>query len=384
MVGGGPQELTAEVIETGLCTNCGACQGLCPYWLSNRGRTYKFFSCSRESGQCYAFCPRTLTDMEKLRLEFFDRNDIVQEIGPFRGLYITRAADKDIRANSQHGGTVTALVELAMKEGFLDAAVMTHSGGGLSPTGMLVFRPGDVRQCSGSSFQIPPTLAVLNEALREGKYRKIGVVGTPCKTLAVYKMKKMFLDGNDRRADSIGIVFGLFCGWGIGWEGLEKLVKTKICSEKLKRIDIPPSKYQIMELCTGDGRIEIPLDEVYPIVRDSCRYCIDMTAEFSDLSVGGARSSAGWDFDRGWNQVIVRSKKGEELLKIAIKKGVLEYREIEPEDLEKLRKASVNKKKNAIRKIIKKTGNLNNLLYLDPDDPLLQSLLLEAKQEGAS
>ncbi|HAD06531.1 MAG TPA: hypothetical protein DCE76_05165, partial [Anaerolineaceae bacterium] len=155
-------------------------------------------------------------------------------------------------------------------------------------------------------------------------------------------------------------------------------------SEKLKRIDIPPSKYQIMELCTGDGRIEIPLDEVYPIVRDSCRYCIDMTAEFSDLSVGGARSSAGWDFDRGWNQVIVRSKKGEELLKIAIKKGVLEYREIEPEYLEKLRKASVNKKKNAIRKIIKKTGNLNNLLYLDPDDPLLQSLLLEAKQEGAS
>ncbi len=40
-----------------------------------------------------------------------------------------------------------------------------------------------------------------------------------------------------------------------------------------------------------------------------------MTAEFCDLSVGGARSADGWDVDKGWNQVIVRSDKGEQLFK---------------------------------------------------------------------
>ena len=172
--------LDTQVIKPGLCTGCGACQGMCPYWDSVDGRTICYFDCERRDGRCQRFCPRMPTDLDALRRQFFQEETILPEIGPFRGLYLTRAADESIRANAQHGGTMTALVELALKEGFIDAAVLTRSKGGLNPEGTLAATPEEVRACCGSSFQVPPTLAVLNRALREDKYHAIGVVGTPC------------------------------------------------------------------------------------------------------------------------------------------------------------------------------------------------------------
>nr|WP_325251256.1 Coenzyme F420 hydrogenase/dehydrogenase, beta subunit C-terminal domain [uncultured Oscillibacter sp.] len=338
--------LDTQVIKPGLCTGCGACQGMCPYWDSVDGRTICYFDCERRDGRCQRFCPRMPTDLDALRRQFFPAETILPEIGPFRGLYLTRAADESIRANAQHGGTMTALVELALKEGFIDAAVLTRSKGGLNPEGTLAATPEEIRACRGSSFQVPPTLAVLNRALQEDRYHAIGVVGTPCKTLAVYKMKGNPLPDHDHHASNIGMVFGLFCGWGLDWEGLNALTARHAGPEKVSHTDIPPSKYHSLELRTGAETVSVNLDEVTPLVRSGCHYCTDMTAEFADLSVGGARSADGWDVDRKWNQVIVRSEKGEQLLKIAREKGVLEFKEVPETGLDKLKGASMGKRRN--------------------------------------
>ena len=95
--------LDTQVIQPGLCTGCGACQGLCPYWGSVDGRTVCFFDCERHDGRCQRFCPRMPVDLEALRKQFFPSEDILPEIGPYRGLYLTRAADESIRAHAQIG-----------------------------------------------------------------------------------------------------------------------------------------------------------------------------------------------------------------------------------------------------------------------------------------
>ncbi len=43
--------LDTQVLRPGLCTGCGACQGLCPYWGSVDGRTVCFFDCERADGR---------------------------------------------------------------------------------------------------------------------------------------------------------------------------------------------------------------------------------------------------------------------------------------------------------------------------------------------
>lgn len=366
--------LDTQVIRPGLCTGCGACQGMCPYWDSVEGRTICYFDCERPDGRCQRFCPRMPTDLDALRRQFFPAETILPEIGPFRGLYLTRAAGASLRANAQHGGTMTALVELALKEGFIDAAVLTRSRGGLEPEGVLAATAEEVRACSGSSFQIPPTLSVLNRALREDRCRAIGVVGTPCKTLAVYKMKARPLAENDNHAENIGMVFGLFCGWGLDWEGLRDLTAKHADPETVSHMDIPPSKYHSLELRQGDRTVSVDLDEVTLLVRSGCRYCTDMTAEFADLSVGGARSADGWDVDKGWNQVIVRSEKGAKLLELAREKGVLEFKDVPESGLEKLKKASLGKKRTGVRNLRQLTGSDSDLGYLNPSKALFQEL----------
>ena len=362
--------LDTQVIKPGLCTGCGACQGMCPYWDSADGRTVCYFDCERRDGRCQRFCPRMPTDLDALRRRFFQEETILPEIGPFRGLYLTRAADESIRANAQHGGTMTALVELALAEGFIDAAVLTRSKGGLNPEGTLAATPEEIRACSGSSFQVPPTLAALNRALKEGKYHAIGVVGTPCKTLAVYKMKGNPLPDNDNHAGNIGMVFGLFCGWGLDWEGLRDL--TARHAQGVAHMDIPPSKYHSLELRQERGEtVSVSLDEVTPLVRSGCRYCTDMTAEFSDLSIGGARSAAGWDEDKHWNQLIVRTEKGQKLLDLAREKGVLECREVPETGLDKLKGASLGKKRTGAKHLRERTGDLG---YLEPSAALFEGL----------
>ncbi|WP_295761351.1 Coenzyme F420 hydrogenase/dehydrogenase, beta subunit C-terminal domain [uncultured Oscillibacter sp.] len=366
--------LDTQVLRPGLCTGCGACQGLCPYWGSVDGRTVCFFDCERRDGRCQRFCPRMPTDLDALRRQSFPAETILPQIGPFRGLYLARAADESIRASAQHGGSMTALVELALVEGFIDAAVLTRSRGGLAPEGVLAATAEEVRSCSGSSFQVPPTLAVLNRALKEDRYHSIGVVGTPCKTLAVYKMKAYPLPEEEDRSGNIGMVFGLFCGWGLDWDGLNALTAAHADPAKVSHMDIPPSKYHSLELREEGETVSVDLDEVTPLVRSGCRYCADMTAEFADLSVGGARSADGWDVDKGWNQIIVRSEKGQRLLDLAREKGVLEFKEPMEGGLEKLQKAAMGKKRTAAANLRQLTGRPDDLGYLEPSRELFKDL----------
>jgi coenzyme F420 hydrogenase subunit beta len=112
-------------------------------------------------------------------------------------------------------------------------------------------------------------------------------------------------------------------------------------------MDIPPSRYHTLEVYTKAGTSRVSLDEVNSCVRESCRSCGDMTAEFSDLSVGSARLPEGWETARFWNQVIVRTKRGSDLLELARRKGVLEFRKVPAGNLEKLKAASLSKKRAA-------------------------------------
>ena len=123
----GQAALARTVLERGLCTGCGACIGLCPYFASSKDATVQIDACDRAEGRCYAYCPRTPTDLEAIRQELYAAETITPELGPFRRFAITRAADEEIRARAQHGGTVTALLTLALQAGMIDEAVLAEA-----------------------------------------------------------------------------------------------------------------------------------------------------------------------------------------------------------------------------------------------------------------
>jgi coenzyme F420 hydrogenase subunit beta len=199
-------------------------------------------------------------------------------------------------------------------------------------------------------------------------------VATPCQALALAKMRAAPFPAKDSNIGKLKLVIGLFCGWALSWRELRSLLRRKLGEDSIRGLDIPPSKHHSMEVHTGKGIIEISLDEVMPAVRKACHYCFDMTAEFSDISVGSARCPEGWEVARGWNQVIVRTRTGHELLELARSRRVLEFRDMPEGNLARLKRASMNKKRAAVKNLADKSGNPKDLLYLDPQDPVLRTL----------
>ena len=168
------------------------------------------------------------------------------------------------------------------------------------------------------------------------------------------------------------LVIGLFCGWALSWEKLKTLLDNRFGGTPIFKLDIPPSKHQSMEVTTDSGIVSLPLKSVEHCMRENCRYCFDMTCEFSDISVGSARSSEGWGVDKGWNQVIVRTETGRMLFDLARQRGILEFKDVPKGNLEKLKAASLNKKRNCINNLVEKSGDTEDLIYLISDDPVVK------------
>ncbi len=359
-------KLKKNVLEQSLCTGCGACVGLCPYQVIYAERTIQLFDCDLQDGKCHAFCPRTPANDDEIRQALFPSEDITAEIGAISGFYLTRAADPALRAQAQHGGTVSALLRLAMNEGLIDAAIVSGQNEDFEQEGKLVEDIPDLMRHAGSCFTVSPTVAAFN-ALPDGRFKRIGLVATPCQALALAKMKTTKIEGYSK-AQSIALVIGLFCGWTLSVEKFQHLLSAyHLTRGDLTGMDIPAGK-NILELQTRDRIIDVPMSEADACVRTACRYCVDSTAEFADLSVGAARYGGDLNEMTGWNQVIVRSRAGRQLIELAREKGVLEVLDAPAQALISLKQAAAEKKKKALKNIVTKSGSAKNLLYLNADD----------------
>jgi coenzyme F420 hydrogenase subunit beta len=369
----GQKELQKEVQDAYFCTGCGACVNLCPYQASYKDQIVLLHACDLKEGGCYAFCPRTPTDLEALKRLLFEPRDLTPEIGAVKGFHIARAASPEIRARAQHGGTATVLITLALQEGIIDTAVLADQGENLLPEGAAVRDPAGIGRRSGSKFVVSPNVAEFNRIAKEGG-KKIGVVATPCQALALAKMRAKPLKTYADRIDQLKLVIGLFCGWALSWKNLTALLRKKADLAEIEGMDIPPSQYHILKLFTQKGTIDVSLDEVTSAVRGACWYCPDLTAEFGDVSVGSARLPEGWEEAKGWNQVIVRTPLGEKILDLARKKKLLEFREVPEGNLAKLKTASLGKKKTAVKNLKIRSRDPKNLYFLDPEDPVFGPL----------
>jgi len=345
----GANELLEDVFEKNLCIGCGACTYLCPYFRSYRGKTAILFPCNLTQGRCWAYCPKVEVDLDDLSERFFGRSYEADPLGFHRSVKISKAGRQVSEGTFQAGGTVSALMSFALSKGYISAAALTDREG-LRPVPRLVQSPDDILRCSSSKYTASPTLSALNQAINEG-HNQIGVVGTPCQVLAIAQMRSNPMGDKDF-SDPVSLVVGLFCTWAVDFREFDAFISERIEGSRITKVDIPPPPAEIMEVYTDNGKIEIPLDEIRELVPNTCSYCTDMTAEFSDISVGVLEGRP------DMNTIITRTDRGEKIVDEARKEGFLILDDIGKENLEHLIWAAGNKKKRAFIKA-KQEGMLN-------------------------
>jgi coenzyme F420 hydrogenase subunit beta len=318
---------------------------ICPYFKNYKGKTAQLFPCTLEQGRCYAYCPKAEVDLNALCQTLQGAPYAGSPLGDFTQVLAARATGKLQKGPFQAGGTVTALITFALKTAMIDAAALTDHKD-LIPIPRLVTHSQEVTRCASSKFMAAPTLSSVNMAVRQG-YRSIGVVGTPCQMVAAAQMRVNPLEKDTHRIP-LALTVGLFCNWALDTRHLIDVLSEKLNISGITRMDIPPPPANTLVLDSEDGRMEISLSEIKPLIPHTCFICLDMTAELADVSVGMFEGRP------GWNTVIVRSEKGSELIEQARRQAFIETANFPAENLQHLSRAGALKKERSLRTLIRR------------------------------
>ncbi len=333
------KRLREEVLGTDVCTACGTCVNLCPNIISIEDRIAVLADCQIASGNCYRYCPRTIPD-PRIAEALCGDVGYGGPVGNYSNYLIARSRLSGKDSFFQYGGTVTALLVEAMRQGLIDYAVVTKAVGNF-PHPAIVKNEEEIISAGGSKYALSPTNKEVNRACTAGS-GKIGVVALPCQATGLRKKQLQPREDGVEKA-SVSLIIGLFCTWALSQAGWRALLNRHVGSRFVKAMDIPPPPANIMVIDVGGERKTIPLDEVGKHVRPGCKVCLDMTAENADISIGMVEGKA------GWNTVITRTEQGASMLESAVGAGIIETGSLDQKAWDHLREASLNKKEQALK-----------------------------------
>ena len=316
--------LMKDVIRPGLCAFCGACAASCPpFSISVQEDAPKLVSRCIACQMCYYSCPRVEFSPETVDEWLFGRRREGDEelIGVYTALYAARSRDEEILKVCQNGGAATSLLLHALEEGVVDGVVCTSSGEKWAPRVCVATSKEELLRCAGTKYSPSPNVFGVRLAVEEYALEKVAIVGVPCHIMGVRKVQMSELR-HEAVAEAVKLAVGLFCMGSYGYEDLMKHLGEKgVDPSAVKKFEISGGKFRVYG---GEGvLLEEPVKTIAGMYRSGCKVCTDFTAEFSDVSVG----NVGTPDD--WSTVIVRTKLGEELLRGAEEKGLLEVRPLE-------------------------------------------------------
>ncbi|MEA3056035.1 MAG: coenzyme hydrogenase subunit beta [Actinomycetota bacterium] len=349
------KELYDEVVTTGLCTGCSGCVIACPHDVlgyNHESGGYKPFHIEEELGpddcvhgqkgctSCTRACPRFRTWETEADEHLFGRvREPEEQSGIYSDVLLTRASDDFIHEIGQDGGLVSALLIWAMREGYIDAALVSYLEGDGSSWKAI---PGvaateqEIIDTAGSRYTYSANPLAIDDALERG-FSKLALVGMSCQSSIPPVMWH-------RKVGKISkpIVFniGLLCSKTFDDAIFEELFEAKYGLKKqdMKKMNIKG----VFQIWMKDGSYhEVPLKECHQWTREGCNHCPDFAAEHADISTGGIGKY------NDWTLTIVRTELGREIIQRMIASGAILSRpgEDDPGAIELMHKLSIKSRK---------------------------------------
>ncbi|RTZ90941.1 MAG: hypothetical protein DSY91_05765 [Deltaproteobacteria bacterium] len=363
--------LTEEIINNGQCASCGACVGLCPYLTLYQGAIVFPDACALERGRCLHYCPKGPLDLNELARQAWKTPYEGLPAGPMRKIVMARA--KTPPEGVQYGGVVSTLILTILKEKGFNGTLLTQWKGRDYPAGIIVRNSEEIAIHTGVHYAGAYSLAALN-GHRKSDPGPIAVVGLPCQILAMRRMHT-FDHPENLHYGADDLLIGLFCTWALSPRPFHAEMKRRFGDREILRYDIPPPPANRFDVFFTDGKkVEIPLEDIRPFINPGCHTCLDMTAEFADISVGAAEGFP------GWNTVIVRTERGAAFFDRLVETGKLETQDLPETSLAHLIEAAAAKKKRALKTLSEKK-DVTDWLGLSPQ---VQESIMNSNSTGGS
>jgi coenzyme F420 hydrogenase subunit beta len=319
--------LMSQIIRQDQCSFCGACMAACPIGiLWPVGEQPSMIGTCALCEICYYQCPNVEFSRDDVEHFLHGRTRTAEEpIGIYRQAFVGRATNANIKNKAQDGGVVTALLAYALDKKLIDAAVVAGRDEKWLARPRVVTKYEELVSNAGTKYTPSPTLLGVRSAIDEYGKSKVGLVGTPCQIRAVRRIQTSPM-GNRRLAQAMTLSIGLFCMESYKYDTLIEnyLISKGIDPTTLTKVAIKKGQFIAT---SGDNEVlRVPLKDISQHVRGSCHQCDDFTAEYADISVGGVGCP------EGYSTVIARTQKGFDILMEAAKAGVVELRELKPDE----------------------------------------------------
>ena len=326
------EKTVAFVPRLGLCTMCGACEGVCPVdavaMEVNRKKgipepVIDFDACT-ECELCVRVCPGFELDLKgHLTKDEQASRPVSKHFGHFHEIFRMRSTNDEFSRHGSSGGMVTATAAHLLASGRVDGVIVTRMvEGRWNETEAIVARSdAELVTSQKSKYQPNPLARVLKKVIRgEIADERLGFVGLPCHIEALRLAQKAFPVLEKR----IGWVMSIFCSRVPSIHATEFL---------LRRHGVDPDRVQTLEYRSGehpghlttrtrDG-VEVTVDHLHWSYwghaylqffwPTRCFMCYDKTGEQAEISFGDNWQQLGIE-SLGASSVIARSPRAAELM----------------------------------------------------------------------
>jgi len=348
------EKLLRTVVQTGLCTRCGTCMGVCPvdniYIPDPLGQCLpvardKCTSC----GLCLNSCPGASVEFVPLEENYIGEVPIETEfLGRVRSVYLAHAVDEDVRNGGASGGVVTAILINLLRKGEIDGAIVfgPPSRDNWISEGRVARSEEEFLLSSQSRYYLSPMNTILSSIAKSSE--TLAYVGLPCHVHGLRKAQQSKWNASV----NLSPVIGIYCGNNLYFEGTRAILrKLGIKSmEKVKRLSYREGEWPgHFHVETRDGiekRIsKLEFNQTIPFfINRRCLLCIDLTNELSDISVGDGWAKEG-SSSGGWSIIITRTEEGERIVKEAESESAVVLEKISSEEAEAMHSHAFDLKK---------------------------------------
>ncbi len=275
------QDLENEVIFNNLCIHCGSCNAFCPHMDFNQetGEAYVVDECSETIGLCYNSCPRSYLPISEIEQKLFGQTRVDLAVGVYKDIIQVKSKNND--------EILYNLIAAAFKKGIIKHLVISEPKSKKPPVAF----PKVVDKAEDAKKLIPkltlsnagPLITGIGKAYLDKK-RDIGIIANPCH---LQGLGKILASDFNTGAERTSLRIGFACSSG-GMEG--------------------------------------------------CKFCIDYSGEFSDLSYSP------WGAPKGEAMLIIRTDVGQKVVDAAKEMKLIEVTNVNP-DLSKMKEFIYKKRK---------------------------------------
>ena len=320
-----------DVVDWGLCTGCGACASVCSkpgirlVNIEGVGIRPKFDSdeCA-ECSACLSVCPGYQVDGRMATGPKETLTSAENEFGSVLEIWEGYATDPEIRHRASSGGALSGLALYCLERGGMEF-VLHSAADPVKPWLNRTVKSKNREEIIGrTGSRYAPASPCDGLKSIEDSERPCVFIGKPCDTAAAFKMRAI----RPALDQKLGLVLSFFCAGTPSTRGtLDLVTSLDFQTDQVRTLHYRgqgwPGRFTVGN---GDGSEKsLSYSESWGALTkyrpQRCHICPDGLGRIADISCGDAWDKFEENGDPGRSLILVRTPRGQEVLRRAIDAG---------------------------------------------------------------